>query len=131
MPDKMDALAFPSLAPEEIEAIRQFATVQDFADGAYVFRAGQAEIDLFVVETGKIDIFNPANRNRLVATHKPGEFSGDIDLLTRRPPLVHGVARGQTRVLRVPGKQVRTLLNRIPRFGEKLMTAFTTRRKLL
>ena len=131
MSGKMEELAFPTLTREEIEVLRPFATSHDFANGEHVFRAGQAEIDLFVVETGNIDILNPADQNRLVATHEPGAFSGDIDLLTRRPPLVNGVARGNTRVLRVAGRQVRELLNRIPRFGEKVMTAFTTRRAML
>jgi thioredoxin reductase (NADPH) len=58
-------------------------------------------------------------------------FAGDIDLLTRRPPIVNAVAQGATRVLRVPGSHLRELLNRVPRFGEKLMTAFTRRRQLL
>src|SRR4051794_35092887 len=110
MSGKMEELAFPTLAPEEIEALRPYASAHEFADGEHVFKAGQSEIDLFVVESGKIDVLNPADHHRLVATHEPGAFSGDIDLLTRRPPLVDGVARGMTRVLRVPGRQVRELL---------------------
>ena len=131
MPTKIEEMAFPILSDNEIEALRPFATAHDFADGEYVFKAGQAEIDLFIVESGKIDILNPADHDRHVATHEAGAFSGDIDLLTRRPPLVHGVARGPTRVLRVPGGKLREVVNRIPRFGEKLMTAFTTRREML
>jgi thioredoxin reductase (NADPH) len=88
-------------------------------------------MDLYVVESGTIDILNPADDDQLVVHHGPGEFSGDIDLLTGRPPIVTGVARGATSVLRVPGNQVRDLLNRIPQFGEKLMNAFTLRRTLL
>ena len=131
MPTKYEELAFPTLAPDEIDALRPYATTHDFADGEYIFRAGQSGMDLFIVVSGQINVLNPADHNRHVATHEPGAFSGDIDLLTRRPPLVNGVACGPTRVLKIPGTQVRELLNRIPRFGEKLMIAFTTRRTLL
>ena len=67
----------------------------------------------------------------MIATHRPGQFSGDIDLLTGRPVIVTAVARGKTRVLCVPGSQLRLLLNRVPSFGEKLIIAFTRRRELL
>lgn len=132
MPTTMiDEAAFPRLTEEELDRLRPYATEQDFADGQIVFRAGDADLDLFIVESGQIDILNPADHDRLIASHEPGNFAGDIDLLTRRPVIVTAVAHGPTRVLRVPGDHLRELLNRIPRFGEKLMIAFTRRRQLL
>ncbi len=102
-----------------------------YADGDILFKAGDADIDLFVVESGQIDILNPTDDDRLVATHAPRTFAGDIDLLTRRPVIVTAVAHGPTRVLRVPGSRMRELLNRIPRLGEKLLSAFMVRREVL
>jgi thioredoxin reductase (NADPH) len=123
--------AFPELTPAEITILKPLATVHEYADGETVFRAGQADIDFFVVESGKIDILNPGDGNRVIVTHEAGQFSGDIDLLTGRPVLVTGVARGHSRVWRMPGSQLRALLNRVPSLGEKLITAFTNRRELL
>ena len=54
-------------------------------------------MDLFVVESGVLEILNPSDDNRHVVTHGPGQFAGDIDLLTRRPVIVTGIARGRTR----------------------------------
>jgi thioredoxin reductase (NADPH) len=124
-------VALPLLNAEEINALRPFGTSLEFSDNAAIFHAGQPEIDLYVVEAGAIEIQNPNEDNRVIVTHEVGGFSGDIDLLTQRPPVVSGVARGQTRVLKVPADKLREILNRIPRFGEKLMNAFTTRRKML
>ena len=45
--------------------------------------------------------------------------------------IVTAVARGQSRVLCVPGSHLRALLNRVPSLGEKLIVAFTRRRELL
>ncbi len=123
--------AFPRLTDAEVALIRPFATDCEYDDGEVVFRAGQAEIDLYVVESGEIEIQNPTNGHERIVVHDAGQFSGDIDLLTGRPVIVSAIARGKTRALKVPGKQLRTLLNRIPSFGEKLMTAFTRRRELL
>jgi thioredoxin reductase (NADPH) len=126
-----DEAAFPRLTMAEIAHLKPFATSQDYADGETVFHAGQPDIDLFVVETGAIDIQNPADEGRVIVTHDRLQFSGDIDLLTGRPVIVTGVARGQSRIWRVPGTQLRGLLNRVPSLGEKLIVAFTRRRELL
>jgi thioredoxin reductase (NADPH) len=123
--------AFPQLSAAELAVLKPLAKAHDYRDGETVFRAGQADIDFYVVESGKIDILNPTDGNRVLVTHEPGEFSGDIDLLTGRPVIVSGRARGQARVWRVPGSQLRTLLNRVPSLGEKLIVAFTSRRELL
>ena len=48
----IDETAFPSLTAAEIECIKPLATVRDYADGEIVFRAGQADIDLYIVESG-------------------------------------------------------------------------------
>jgi thioredoxin reductase (NADPH) len=123
--------AFPRLTAAEIAILKPLATAHDYADGETVFRSGQSDIDFFVVESGKIDILNPADGNRVIVTHDPGQFSGDIDLLTGRPVIVTGVARGKSRIWRVPGSHLRALLNRVPSLGEKLILAFTRRRELL
>jgi thioredoxin reductase (NADPH) len=123
--------AFPRLTTAEIAILKPLAAVHDYADGETIFRAGQADIDLCVVESGQIEIRNPTDGNRVIVTHDPGQFSGDIDLLTGRPVIVTAVARGKSRVWRVPGIHLRAVLNRVPSLGEKLIVAFTSRRELL
>src|SRR6266480_2387888 len=102
-----EVVAFPQLSTAELAVLKPLGTAHDYADGETVFRAGQADIDLFVVETGQIDILNPTDGNRLIVSHKPGQFSGDIDLLTGRPVIVSAVARGKSRIWRVPGSHLR------------------------
>src|SRR6476469_3487813 len=116
-----EQVAFPRLSPAEIGGLKCLATSHAYADGETVFRAGQPEIDLFVVESGRIDILNPTDGNRLIVSHDPGQFSGDIDLLTGRPVIVTGVAHGPTQVWKVPNSLLRALLNRVPSLGEKLI----------
>jgi thioredoxin reductase (NADPH) len=124
-------VAFPQLSTAELAVLKPLATAHDYGDGETVFRAGQPDIDLYVVESGGIAILNPNDGNRVLVTHEPGQFSGDIDLLTGRPVIVTAVARGPSRIWRVPGGHLRALLNRVPSLGEKLIIAFTRRRELL
>ncbi len=110
-----DTIAFPHLDETDLAALRPLATSCSYADGQSVFRAGDADLDLFIVESGAIEILNPADDDRHnVVTHGPRQFAGDIDLLTRRPVIVNGVARGKTVLLRVPGIRLREMLNKAP-----------------
>ncbi|MGA2443096.1 MAG: FAD-dependent oxidoreductase [Tepidisphaeraceae bacterium] len=126
-----DAIAFPKLDASDLAALAPLATSCSFEDGQTVFRAGDADLDLFVVESGAIEILNPSDGNRHVVTHGPGHFAGDIDLLTRRPVIVTGIARGPTRLMRIAGERLRELLNKIPVVSEKLLIAAQERRRLL
>ena len=123
--------AFPRLSAAELAALKPLAVPCSFGDGQVVFRAGDADLDLFVVESGAIEIVNPADDNRHVVTHGPGQFAGDIDLLTRRPVIVTGIARGQTRLMRVTGPRLREMLNKVPQVSDKLLIAIQERRRLI
>ncbi|WP_020475888.1 FAD-dependent oxidoreductase [Zavarzinella formosa] len=131
MAQDIDISAFPVLTPAELRVLKPLADSIAYEADEVVFKAGTAELDLFVIEDGGIDIRNPADNNSLIVTHHAGGFAGDIDLLTGRPVIVSGHAHGPTRLLRVPHRMIRALLNRIPSLGEKLMVAFTRRRELL
>src|SRR5246127_768287 len=122
--------AFPRLTSAELALVRPLAKPCDYADGDVVFRAGQPDIDLYVVESGQMEIRNPTD-GQLITVFEPGNFSGDIDMLTGRPVIATAVARGPTRLLCVPNGQLRSLINRVPGLGEKLILAFTRRRELL
>src|SRR5438874_13149277 len=115
-----NAIAFPRLDVSDLAALRPLATLCSFEDGQIVFRAGDAELDLYVVESGAVEILNPSDENRRVVMHGPGEFAGDIDLLTRRPVIVTAVAHGRTKLLRVPGTRLREILNKLPHLGDTL-----------
>jgi thioredoxin reductase (NADPH) len=128
---QIEEVAFPQLTSTELALVKPLATPCDYADGAIIFRSGQADIDLYIVESGQVEIRNPTDGDRLIVTHEPGQFSGDIDVLTGRPVVVTALARGATRLWRVPNSHLRALLNRVPSFGEKLIVAFTRRRELL
>src|SRR5438034_8454408 len=112
-----DDIAFPQLDATDLAELKPLAKPCTFEDGQTIFRAGDADLDLFVVESGAMEILNPSDGNRSVVTHGPGEFAGDIDLLTRRPVIVTAVARGRTKLLRVSGARLREVLNKLPHLG--------------
>jgi thioredoxin reductase (NADPH) len=129
--EPVNAIAFPKLTDAEMQALEPLAECKQVRDGEYLFHAGDAELDLYVVEKGLIEILNPADENRHIVNHGPGQFVGDIDLLTGRPVNVNGIARGETHLMRVQNHRLREVLSKIPLLGEKLLIAAIERRKLL
>ncbi len=124
-------IAFPRLDADDLKILKSLAEIVSFADGEIIFRAGDVDLDLFVVESGGIKILNPADENRHIVTHGPGQFAGDIDLLTRRPVIVTGVASGQTKLLRLRANRLHEILSKVPHLAEKLLIAIQERRRLL
>jgi thioredoxin reductase (NADPH) len=126
-----DETTFPILDDEDLAALRPLGKTETFADGQHILRAGQSDIDFLVVTSGRAEILNPADNGKHVAHHDPGGFIGDVDLLTRRPIIFDSVARGETTVIRVPGAELRRLLNTVPKLGEKILLAFQSRREII
>jgi thioredoxin reductase (NADPH) len=123
--------AFPHLDGHELALLKPLSEAVSFSDGEIVFHAGEVDLDLFVVVTGGIKIVNPSDNNRHIVTHGPGQFAGDIDLLTHRPILVTGIANGQTQLLRIKAGNLHEVLSKVPTLAEKLLIAIQERRRLL
>ena len=87
------------------------AGVLEFVGGVLLLLGTFTRPVAFIL-SGEMAILNPADNNVHVVSHKPGDFSGDIDLLTRRPILVNGVARGPTTCLKIPGDKLRDIRSR-------------------
>src|SRR5215471_3516974 len=125
-----NATAFPKLTAADMALLKPLATACSFKDGETIYRAGDADVDLFVVDSGEVAILNPAD-GAVIVSYGPGQFSGDIDLLTGRPVLVTGVARGQAQLLRISRARLREVLNKLPHFAEVMLVAIQERRRLL
>jgi thioredoxin reductase (NADPH) len=124
-----DPARYPHLDGADLAALRPLAEPCFFEDGETIFPAGQFDLDLYVVESGGIDIINPSDNDRHIVTHRVGELSGDIDLLTGRPMNFTGIAHGDARLLRVRSYRMRELLTKVPRLAEKLLIACMERRR--
>jgi len=71
---------FPDL-PRGTRVSSPWRPRRDYAD-VRQSSAGQGRYRLYIVESGQIEIRNPTDRPAVIVVHEPGQFSGDIDLLT-------------------------------------------------
>ncbi len=125
-------IAFPKLNEEELDCLASLAKTCSFEDGEPVFQAGQRGLPLFVVISGEIAIVDESRAEpKTIVVHGPGEFTGDVSLLTDRPAVVSAYARGACRAYCVSHAELRRIIQEIPDLSDKLLEAFQTRRIML
>ncbi len=133
--DEADATADPTnprLDDDDIAALAPRGTRRRLEDGEPLFRPGERAGGFHLVLEGAIAVVDRSGEEeRVVALHGPGQFTGDIDVLTRRRPLVGAVARGETEVVGVPSTEVRRIIAERPRLGDTILRAFIARREHL
>ena len=124
--------ANPHLDEADIAALAVQASRRRLQDGEPLFEAGERRGGFYIVLEGAIDVVDRTRPDaQTIATHGPRQFTGDIDILMRRRPVVSAVARGATEVLGVSSADVRRLMTERPRLGEMILRAFIARRESL
>jgi thioredoxin reductase (NADPH) len=121
--------AFPALTDGQIARIVPFTSPRDLRDGESLWEAGDRDRPLFVVVKGEVEILSGADH--MVTVHRPGAFTGDVDLLSGRPVVVRARARGSTRVLELPASRLRAMIQTDAELSEIFLRAFMMRRVLL
>jgi len=124
----MDKVAFPLLDEGEMQAAKTCGRLERYEDGQFLFQAGERHGDFFVIVSGGIEVMGRmGGEERLVVTHHPGGFFGNINLFTGRPSDVGCRACGPTEVIRLSVPDVRNLVMRSSGVGEKWMEAILHR----
>ncbi len=120
---------FPTLTPAQIERIAPLGRERPFEAGEILFEAGGLNRPLMVVLEGEIEILS--ERDTVVTVHRPGNFSGDVDVIAGHPAVVRARGRSAGRVLEVPAQRVRSLVVTDPELSQIFLRAFILRRTLL
>lgn len=127
-----DPIAFPTLDDTQITALGTFATLKSFQVGEPLFAAGERDFKFFVVKSGEVAIVDHSSgQDEIVTVHEPGEFTGDVDMLTGRPVLVSAIARTPCEAYEIAAADLRRIINEIPRLSDILLRAFLLRRQLM
>jgi len=131
MPSERD-IAFPRLSQKQIEALRRWAQLRSLAAGDVLFKEGDRGFSFFVVLEGAVEIVEQSRGTpHQVTVHEPGEFTGDVDMLSGRSALVTARATAPGQVLELTAAALRQAVDALPEIGEIVLKAFLTRRTLL
>jgi thioredoxin reductase (NADPH) len=124
-----DAVAAPELDDAALAVLEALGARRSVAAGEYLYREGDASYDFFAVVSGTVEIVVDAGgEERLVATHGPGRFLGELNLLTGQRVFVSARVTEPGEVIAVPRDALRRLIATNPTLSDTILAAFLARR---
>jgi thioredoxin reductase (NADPH) len=120
----------PQLSGDQLARIAAYGIAQDVRLRDVVFRPGDPSYDLIVIETGRIEIVSPAGDEpeAFVAAYGPGDFLGELNLLTGQTAFLTARVTEAGRIHRISRDSFRRLMADDPEFSEVLLRTFLARR---
>jgi len=131
IPSALDARtqAFPLLTPAQIERIRPMGRSRTVHSGEILFQPDDTAVPFFVLLSGQMEIVQPTlDGERVVTTHGPGGFTGEMTMISGQRCLVRGRVTEPGEFLELSGDALRALVAKDAELSEILMRAFILRR---
>ena len=123
---------FPVLTSAQIGRVRAVAKVRKVEPGEVLFQPGDTNVPFFVVLSGHMEIVQPSlTGERPITTHGPGQFTGEITMISGQRSLVTGRITEAGEFLELSADGLRSLVARDAELGEIFMRAFILRRLAL
>lgn len=120
---------FPTLTPAQIKRIAAHGQERSFRPGEVLVEAGARVVPFFVVTAGRVEVIRPSGSiETLVAIHEPGQFTGEVNMLSGRPALVRSRASEPGEVIELNHEQLLALVQTDSELSELIMRAFILRR---
>jgi thioredoxin reductase (NADPH) len=123
------AQMFPTLTPAQIARVAAVGTQRHVRKGDVAYQVGDRNTSFFVVVAGELEVVRPvAEGEAPVVVYGPGQFTGEINMLSARRSLTSARATQDGELIEVERERLRTLVQRDPELSEILLRAFILRR---
>ncbi|MES1240182.1 MAG: FAD-dependent oxidoreductase [Acidobacteriota bacterium] len=124
---------FPILTPEQIARIAAHGRVRAVREGEVLVEAGDHDVPFFVIRSGQIEIVRPSGGSSgasetLIVVHEPGQFTGEVNMLSGRRSLVRARATGPGEVIELGHGELMSLVQTDAELSDIFMRAFILRR---
>ena len=106
-------------------------TYEDFEDGECIFEEGDLGRDLYIVQSGMVQIRKKAQGGEIeMAAFKKGDFFGDMALLQSLPRYAGAYACGKTKLLILKPAGFLLKIRRDPTFAFEMLQQLSYRVKM-
>jgi thioredoxin reductase (NADPH) len=125
LPDEL----YPKLNNEQIARLERVGVRRSVPAGEILFDQGTIRRRFYVLLRGAIEAVLPSSEGEIgLRLHQPGDFTGELDMLSGRPSLVSARTTEPTEVLELDPVSLRNLLQTDPELGEFVLRVFVRRR---
>jgi thioredoxin reductase (NADPH) len=128
------APAVPQLSGAQFDRMTAYGVARPVGVGDIVFRPGDVDYDLILVESGWIEIVSPATGDEpesVIARYGPGGFLGELNFMTGQTAYLIARVSEAGRIHRITRAQFRRLMATEPDLSDILLRTFLARRDLL
>lgn len=132
--DPTDPVMTPTLTDAQWERLTAHADLREVADGEHVFRAGQRDYPMVLVEEGRLELVRDALAwmgEEVLATMGPRTFAGELGLLNGQSAFLSARASGATRVRVLDRAELRRIMNEDDELCDLILHALWARRESL
>ena len=120
---------FPTLSPAQLARIARHGKTRKVQAGEILIEQGGRTVRFFVVTEGQLEIVRPVGATEeVIVVHSPGQFLGELNMLSGRRSIVRARVREQGEVIELDLNSLRALVQTDTELGEILMRAFILRR---
>jgi thioredoxin reductase (NADPH) len=134
IPSALDARtqAFPVLTEAQINRIRPGSKLREVKKDEILFEPGDISVPFFVLLAGAMQIVQPdLVGERLITTHGPGQFTGEMPMISGQRSIVRGRMTVAGELLELSSDGLRSLVAKDAELSEIFMRAFILRRSSL
>ena len=134
IPSALDAStqAFPVLTTAQITRLRPGGKSRKVEPNEILFQPDDTQVPFFVLLSGSMEIVQPnLTGERPIAKHGPGEFTGEITMISGQRSLVRGRVTVGGEFLEISGDGLRSIVAKDAELSEIFMRAFILRRLAL
>jgi HEAT repeat protein len=108
-------LLFAGLAPADLKQVAEVAQEESFGDGATIVRQGELGDMMFIVVSGEIRVTATNGEKEIeLARRQPGEYVGEMALISNEPRIATLTAVGNVRTLCIDQKSFQSILRDRP-----------------
>lgn len=120
---------FPTLTPAQVARIAAHGSVRPVRRGEMLVEAGAQPVPFFVVIAGRLEVVRASGATEtLVAVHGPGQFTGEVNMLSGRRSLFQARVAEAGEVVELDHASLLALVQNDSELGEIFMRAFIFRR---
>ena len=134
VPSALDARtqAFPVLSTAQINRLRPGSKLRKVEPGEILFQPDDTGVPFFVLLSGGMEIVQPdLTGERPIVTHGPGQFTGEITMISGQRCLVRGRVTQAGEFLEISGDGLRSIVAKDAELSEIFIRAFILRRLAL
>jgi thioredoxin reductase (NADPH) len=123
------AQMFPTLTPAQIARIATHGSVRQVRQDEVLIEAGDHIVAFFVVIKGRLEVVRPSGgAETLVTAHGPGQFTGEVNMLSGRRSLLRARATEAGEVIELDRHNLLALVQTDSQLSDIFMRAFIFRR---